>query len=147
MQIDGILSDRFAVVSDDVSLAQAAARMLDLDTDVLAVRNEGVLVGTLSVHDLALAGYGGGCDPHLACVADVLTPRIAFCPLGTDLEAALHLMNEMGVEALLVGEPEGEAVLLGLVTRRRVLEALADPDLVPRGPLPEHVQRVRGQTL
>ncbi len=119
MQIDGIMFDRFAVVADDVSLAQAAARMRDLDTDVLAVRNEEVLVGTLSVNDLALKGYGGGCDPHLACVADVLTPRVAFCPLGTDLEAALRLMNEVGVEALLLGQPiRGGASLARSPARR-----------------------------
>ena len=135
----------FGVVSDSASLQEAAVLMRDRETCVVAVEQGGRIAGTLSQRDLALKGYGEGRDPDKDSVAMVMTPRFALCPLDTDLIAALRLMGEYGVDALLLGAPSKRIV--GLVTRLQVLEELADPDKEPRGPLPEHVRRVRGNPV
>lgn len=145
MKVEGILADSFEVVPDSAGLQQAAVLMRAWGTDVLAVRQDERIVGTLSQRDLAFKGYAEGRDPHETAVAMVMTPRIAACPLEADLRTALRLMDEQGVDALLVRASSEKPV--GLVTRLQLLQGLAEPDKASRGPLPEQVRRVRGNPV
>jgi CBS domain-containing protein len=145
MKLEDILAADLVVVSEGASLEQAAALMRARRTDVLAVQQDERIVGTLSQRDLALKGYAEGRDPHETATATVMTLRVVTCPLEADLPAALRLADEQGVDALLVRARSGE--LIGLVTRLQLLEGLAEPDILPRGPLPEQVRRVRGNPV
>jgi predicted transcriptional regulator len=145
MQVSDIMIDHFAVVPKSASLRQAALSMSEHDTDVLLVEQGMRVVGTLSWRDLALKGYGEGRDPDKDPVAMVMAQKIASCPLDSDLTTALRLMIDQGVDALVLGDPPETAI--GLVTRARVLEELADPSKEPHGPTPPQVNRVRGNPI
>lgn len=143
MHVDDLMTDDFPVIAEGASLQQAATLMDQRGIDVLAVRESDRFLGTVSRHDLASGGCGGGHDPRSTAVAEVMSRRIASCPVDADLHTALKRMAEQEVEALFVRAPTDRVI--GFLTRLRVLEALAWPDDRPRGPDPEHVRRVRGE--
>jgi CBS domain-containing protein len=75
------------------------------------------------------AGFGApfvpeSLDPN-TCAGDVMTTPATTAPADLPLAGAIHLMVEHGVKALPVVDAQGQ--LVGLVTRRRVLQALAQP--------------------
>lgn len=142
MNVSDILDKDFRAVPDRASLRQAAALMREEQAEVLVVIEGDRTVGTLSQRDLALAGYGEGRDPDEDFVDSVMTRHLVSCPLDTELITALRLMTEQDVDALVLGEPPDR--IIGLVTRVRVLEELADPATESRGPVLEEVKRVRG---
>lgn len=144
MKVNDIMVEPVAAVPDDASLSQAAALMIDRGLTVLAVERGKDLVGTVGGPELVLA-CAEGRPPEATPVSALMQARVAFCPVDTDLRAALALMAEDSVEALLVRSPKG--AVIGLLTRLRVLEGLAFPDDEPHGPAPEHVRRVRGESL
>jgi CBS domain-containing protein len=145
MQVSDIMIDDFVVVPDTASLCHAALSMREHDADVLLVEQGKRVVGTLSWRDLALKGYGQGRDPDKDLVAAAMAQKIASCPLESDLTTALRLMIDEGVDALVLGDPPETAV--GLVSRTRVLEELADPSKESLGPTPPQVNRVRGNPI
>lgn len=142
MQLQDLMLDPVPAVSEDVSLRQAAALMRDQDVSVLAVLKGPEIVGTLSQRDLVLEGCATGRAPDATAVSAVMTRRLAFCPLGADPGDALRMAEESGAEALLVRADADQVI--GLVTRLRLLEALAHADVETRGPVPEYVRRVQG---
>jgi predicted transcriptional regulator len=142
MQVNDIMVDPIAAVRDEADLREAAALMIDRGLTVLAVERGEDLVGTVGLPELALA-CAEGRPPEETSVSAFMRARVAFCPVDADLRAALALMGEEDVEALLVRSPKG--AVIGLLTRLRVLEGLAYPDDEPHGPAPEHVHRVRGE--
>jgi CBS domain-containing protein len=75
------------------------------------------------------AGFGAPLVPESlgldACAGDMMTAPATTAPADLPLAAAIHLMAEHGVKALPVVDAQGQ--LVGLVTRRRVLLALAQP--------------------
>jgi CBS domain-containing protein len=145
MQVSDIMIDNFAVVPESASLRHAALSMSEHDTDVLLVEKGERVAGTLSWRDLALKGYGEGRDPDQDPVATVMAQKIVSCPLESDLTTALRLMIDQGVDALVLGGPPETAI--GLVSRTRVLEELADPSKESLGPTPPLVNRVRGNPI
>jgi CBS domain-containing protein len=145
MQVSDIMIDNFAVVPESASLRRAALSMSEHDTDVLLVEQGERVAGTLSWRDLALKGYGEGRDPDQDPVATVMAQKIVSCPLESDLTTALRLMIDQGVDALVLGGPPETAI--GLVSRTRVLEELADPSKESLGPTPPQVNRVRGNPI
>ena len=75
------------------------------------------------------AGFGApfvpeALDPN-TCAGDLMTTPATTAPADLPLAGAIHLMAEHGVKALPVVDAQGQ--LVGLVTRRRVLQALAQP--------------------
>ena len=145
MQISDIMIGNFVVVPDSASLRQAAVSMGEHGSDVLLVERDERVVGTLSWRDLSLKGYAEGRDPDKDSVATVMAQHIASCPLESDLTTALHLMIDQDVDAVVLGDPPEKAI--GLVSRTRVLEELADPSKDPLGPTPPPVNRVRGNPV
>jgi CBS domain-containing protein len=142
MQVSDIMVDPVASVSEDETLRRAAGLMAEGGLSVLAVRRGEALVGTLGQGELARA-CAEGRPPEATPVSALMRARIAFCPVDADLRAALALMTEQEVDALLVRSPKG--AVIGLLTRLQVLEGLAYPDNEPHGPAPEQVRRVRGE--
>lgn len=142
MQLQDLMVEPVPSVSEDASLRQAAALMRDQDVPVLAVLRGPEVVGTLSQRDLVLEGCATGRVPDATAVSAVMTRRLAFCPLGADPGDALRLAEESGAEALLVRTDVNRVI--GLLTRLRLLEALAHADVETRGPVPEYVRRVQG---
>jgi CBS domain-containing protein len=142
MQVNDIMVDPVTAVAEDESLRRAAGLMAERGRSVLAVERRDVLVGTVGQRELALA-CAAGRPPEETPVSQIMRTHIASCSVDADLRAALAQMTDEGVDALLVRSPKG--TVIGLLTRLRVLEALAFPDDEPRGPAPEYVHRVRGE--
>lgn len=143
MHVDDIMTKDFGIVADSASLQQAAALMGERETDVLAVGDRQHIAGTLSWRDLAIGGCAQGRDPRSTPVSAVMTRSVVFCSLEAELPATLEKMERARLDALFVTGASDRVV--GVVTRRRVLEALAHPDDQPRGPVPEQVKRMRGE--
>jgi CBS domain-containing protein len=96
------------------------------------------------------AGFGAPIVPEgldlAACAGDVMTTPVTTAPADLPLSGAVHLMAEHGVKALPVVDAQGR--LIGLVSRRRVLQALAQPAPAP-GAAPDpaaHAMPSQGDT-
>jgi CBS domain-containing protein len=145
MLAEQVMTDDFGQVSDSASLREAANLLAEGGTDVLAVRRGEEIVGLVGFRELAIEGYAMGRDPELTPVSSIMTHPSLSCAPDADLTPLVARMTDQGLEAVAVRSASGNVI--GLVTRRRALEALAFPDEEPRGPMPDHVKRVRGDNL
>jgi CBS domain-containing protein len=144
MRVRELMRRELPVVADEASLQEAGALLLESGAEVLPVARQDLLVGTVGYRELALGGCAAGRDPRRTRVAEVMSAGPARCLPDADPWAALELMREQGVAVLAVGESPERAE--GYLLLPRLLEALARVERRPKGPLPEHVRRVRGDT-
>jgi predicted transcriptional regulator len=144
MHVNDLMIEPVDPVAADADLRRAAALMIERGLPVLAVGRGEDIVGTVGRSELVLA-CAEGRPPEETRVSEVMRARLVSCPVDADRRAALALMTEQDVDALLVRSAAG--AVIGLLTRLRVLEGLAYPDDRPHGPTPEQVRRVRGQPL
>jgi arabinose-5-phosphate isomerase len=133
-------------VSAATSLQDAARLMRRAGHAPLLVLEADQLVGTLSAWDLSVRGCAEGLAPGQAAVGQVMSRDPVRCSPDLDLREAGGLMRKRGVEALVVCDEEDHPV--GVLTLLRVLELLAGPPFArARGPIPETVERVRGDAF
>ncbi|MFO8152332.1 CBS domain-containing protein [Thioalkalivibrio sp.] len=133
------------VLPPEATLVEAGRALQAAATPVLAVIQDGALLGTISERDLAVKGCGAGLKPEDVNVAAICERRPAVCPSATRLSQALGMMQKRSQPWLLV--LDGEERLAGVVSLNALISVLAD--LVPEegsGPEPGYVRRVRGGT-
>ncbi len=126
MQLKGLVGGSAEVIGPEVTLLEAAQRMMDREVGYLGVISRRELVGILTEHDLVEA-VAADADPGVATVADWMSaaPDTMSCEISVR-EAATWLL-EAGYHHLPVME-DGE--LLGIVTVKDLLWAMLDTQLV-----------------
>jgi CBS domain-containing protein len=85
-----IMATTFAMVDSQMSLAEAARRMIEIDTGCACVVDGGELVGMISERDL-LRYLSQGAEPG-ASVADRMTRHVLTASPGTSLPEAMAVM-------------------------------------------------------
>jgi CBS domain-containing protein len=98
MDVGDLMATTFAVVSPEMSLAEAARAMIDADTGAAAVVADGALVGMISERDLlrCLSEYAdaGG------SVADRMTRHVLVGSSSTTVPEAMAMMVDGHVRHL-----------------------------------------------
>jgi len=90
MDLADIMATTFATVSPDMSIAEAARRMIEIDTGAAAVIDEGALVGMITERDL-LRFLSAGASPE-AKVTDRMTRHVLTASASTTLPEAMAMM-------------------------------------------------------
>jgi len=108
MNVDEIMSRRFAVIPDQASLRDAAGMMRRFDVGVLPITSTGKLVGILTDRDIVVRGIATGCDPDQTRVADFMSRGVITCHAGDSIDHAIDTMAEHRVRRLVVLNLEQE---------------------------------------
>ena len=90
MDLAEIMATTFATVSPEMSLAEAARHMIEIDTGAAAVMVDGAMVGMISERDL-LRYLSAGAEPG-AMVADRMTRHVLTASSSTTLPEAMAMM-------------------------------------------------------
>jgi len=108
MKVDEIMSERFAVISDQASIREAADMMRKFAVGVLPVSKTGGLVGVLTDRDIVVRGVAAGHDPNQTRVIEIMTPGVITCHAGDSIEQAIDSMSAHRVRRLVVLNLEQE---------------------------------------
>jgi CBS domain-containing protein len=90
MDLADIMATTFASASPEMSIAEAARRMIEIDTGAAAVIEDDSLVGMISERDL-LRFLSAGASPD-AKVADRMTRHVLTASASTTLPEAMAMM-------------------------------------------------------
>jgi CBS domain-containing protein len=90
MDLADIMATTFATVSPEMSIAEAARQMIEIDTGAAVVIAEGSLLGMISERDL-LRYLSAGAE-HGATVADRMTRHVLTAGVSTTLPEAMAMM-------------------------------------------------------
>lgn len=120
MQLSALVSGKAEVIGSEVSIAEAAARMVDQTVDALAVVSDRSVVGLFTQHDLTEA-VAEGAD-YDEPVVDWMTEAPDTFPPDMSVDEAVAWLLETGYRHLPV-MAEGE--LLGIVGIRDLMWSLA----------------------
>jgi CBS domain-containing protein len=121
----------------DQHLGEAAGRMQRADLPLLPVVDGDEIVGVVTGAIVERARTGSDDGAAIGKVRDHLSKRFAYCYDTDDAEAALTVMNENGVDFLLVADAEN--LLVGIVMRDRLVEILGRHN--PGGGKPRSLNR------
>ena len=111
--VQDVMSTSVEFIEGDCTLAQAAARMRDLDCGFLPIRNDrdGVHQGVITDRDIALRAVAEGMDPCSTSVNAIKSDRVLSCFRSDSLEKAAKTMGHQQVYRLLVlDDPEHHRV-------------------------------------
>ena len=90
MDLADIMATTFATVSPEMSIAEAARQMIEIDTGAAVVIHEGSLLGMISERDL-LRYLSAGAE-HGATVSDRMTRHVLTATASTTLPEAMAMM-------------------------------------------------------
>jgi CBS domain-containing protein len=90
MDLADIMATTFATVSPDMSIAEAARHMIEIDTGAAAVIDEGALVGMITERDLLRFLSAGAATE--AKVHDRMTRHVLTATASTTLPEAMAMM-------------------------------------------------------
>ena len=102
MMIHDLMSRNVECVNPETSLAEAAARMRDLDIGSLPVGESDRFVGMLTDRDIAIRAVAEGCNPKTTRVSEMMTPGVISCYEDQDVTDAAGIMKEKKVRRLIV---------------------------------------------
>jgi len=108
MKVAEIMNERFAVISDQASVRDAAEMMRKFDIGVLPITKSGELVGILTDRDIVVRGVAAGRDPNQVRVKEFMTPKVITCHDSDSIEKAAEVMSANGVRRLVVLNLEQE---------------------------------------
>ncbi len=114
MQIKDVMTRDVAAVSPDITVADAATQMKELDVGPLPVCDGERLVGMITDRDITTRATAAGQDPQATRVKDVMTPDVLFCFEEQDVDEAAQLMQQKKVRRLLVLNRDSR--LVGMVS-------------------------------
>jgi CBS domain-containing protein len=116
MELAEIMATTFAVVSPQMSLAETARHMNELDTGAAAVLEDGDLVGMISERDL-LRYISQGAEPG-ALVSDRMTRHVQTASPSTPLPEAMAMMVDGRFRHLPIVEQDR---VVGMVSMRDLM--------------------------
>lgn len=87
-------------VGPDTPITEIARMMRDHDIGAVPIGENDRLIGMVTDRDLCCRGLANGSDVGKMTARDVMTSGIIYCREGSELEDALHLMEEKQVRRL-----------------------------------------------
>lgn len=108
--MDKIMTKGVEMIESDISIADAADRMRELDIGALPVCEGSNLVGMITDRDITIRAVADCKDPAATKVAEIMTQGIIYCYEDDDIDLAGRMMEEQGIYRLLVLNSENEPV-------------------------------------
>lgn len=99
-QLKALAGEKTGALAPSDSVATAAERMRELDTESLPVAEDRKLVGVVDQRNPDCKIGGKGHDPHAWQVGEIMSRDIPFCYEDEDCEAAKRMMEERGLDYL-----------------------------------------------
>lgn len=99
MQVKDAMTADVRLIDPDVTLAEAARTMSEIDAGILPVREEDRLVGMITDRDIAVRGIGAGLGPD-AKVREVMSHEVKFCYDDDDVEDVSRNMADIQLRRL-----------------------------------------------
>lgn len=118
MQVQQIMSTQVEYIPTNTTLAQAAKKMLELDTGFLPIGDspQGRLQGVITDRDITVRGVATGKNPEQTTVDQVKTDKVLYCFQDEDVSAAANNMQDQKVYRLIVLNNRDEKRLCGVVS-------------------------------
>jgi CBS domain-containing protein len=113
MKISEVMTRDVRIADPDMTIAEAAQLMAELDAGVLPVANSERLIGMLTDRDIAIRGIGQGLGPKTK-VSEVMTQDVKYCYDDDACEDVAKNMGEIQVRRLPVVNREKR--LVGIVS-------------------------------
>lgn len=143
MQVRDLMTKEIGAVNPLTTVKDAARKMKELRTSLLAVATDTGVIGTLTARDIAVRAAAEGRDPKQTPVEDVMSLGIIICFEDEKVEQALDTMMSKRVSQLPVLDRErhlvGRLCLEDLVfqphARSAVEQVLRDPARIPGAPV------------
>ncbi|BCJ89392.1 inosine-5-monophosphate dehydrogenase [Terrihabitans soli] len=99
MKISEVMTREVRVAGPDMTLAEAARLMEELDAGVLPVSNSERLIGMVTDRDIAIRGIGQGLGPK-AKVSEVMTEDVKYCYDDDSCDDIARNMGELQLRRL-----------------------------------------------
>ncbi len=115
MKVREIVSGHVCQISSSAMLSEAAERMRALRLSALPVVENNQIVGMVTKREVAVKSGAAGVDPSTTPIREAMTRQSAFCLQDDDVETAARIMEENGVQRLIVLGPDRKAV--GVLSR------------------------------
>lgn len=100
MQVRDLMTKEIGAVKPLTTVREAARKMKELRTSLLAVATDTGVIGTLTARDIAERAAAEGRDPKQTPVEDVMSLGIIVCFEDQGLEEALDTMRSKRVSQL-----------------------------------------------
>tara|TARA_R110002096_G_scaffold181342_2_gene358968 strand:- start:23211 stop:23690 length:480 start_codon:yes stop_codon:yes gene_type:complete len=114
MLVKDIMSHFVTTIDEEASLKEAASKMRDHDIGCLLVSRDDNLSGIVTDRDITCKGVADGMDIDAMIVSDVMTRDVIWCAENSDVEDALHIMENNQIRRLPV--LDGEKTLVGVLS-------------------------------
>ncbi len=124
MQLKEFINSRVETVQSTDTLAQAAAKMRELDVGSLPVCDGDQLIGMITDRDITIRAVANGKEPTVATVAEVMTPEVLWCFEDDEVQDAARIMQEHQVRRILVLNQAKE--LVGITSLGELATATGD---------------------
>lgn len=127
MRLNEIMTRDVEVIHPEATVAQAAAKMRELNVGPLPVCDGRRLVGMLTDRDITVRATAKGHDPEHTKVRDVMTPDVVYCFEDDSVEDAAQIMEEKQIRRLVVLNRDKD--LVGIVSLGDVAVHTGDEEL------------------
>ena len=97
-----VMSNDPIIFSPDMTLKQAAEKMLEYDFGFIPVGENDRLTGTITDRDIVIRGVAKGLDPNNTAIEEVMTRAILYCYEEDDIEKVGKMMGDLRVRRLVV---------------------------------------------
>jgi CBS domain-containing protein len=114
LHVRDVMTHGVEVISPDAPLAEAAAKMRNLDIGPLPVVEGGRLVGMITDRDITVRSIAEGADPTKVRVRDAMTPHMVACYEDQTIDEAATLMETNQIRRVVVLNRDGQ--LVGIVS-------------------------------
>jgi CBS domain-containing protein len=114
MKLMDVMTRNPEVIRPDATLAEAAAKMKELDVGPLPVCDGTRLLGMITDRDLTVRATAEGRDPNTTPVKDVMTADVVTCFEDQDVREAARIMQEQQIRRLVILDRDKH--LVGIVS-------------------------------
>lgn len=114
MKIKEVMNPSAEMVSPNMSVYEAADKMLNENIGFLCVGDNNQLQGTLTDRDIVIRAVAKGKDLRDTKVSEIFTDTLEYCEVDKDVDEAAQLMSQQQIRRLPVLDQNKQ--LVGIVS-------------------------------
>ncbi|MGZ3723511.1 MAG: CBS domain-containing protein [Bdellovibrionales bacterium] len=114
MRIMDCMTKEVELATPQMTLVDAAKKMLEGDFGFLPIAQNDRLIGVVTDRDIVVRGIAKGLDPKISNVREIITDEVLYCFEDQTVEEVAHNMGENQVRRLPVMNREKK--LVGVVS-------------------------------
>jgi CBS domain-containing protein len=110
MKVKEIMTPDVEIISPDITIQEAAAKMKELNVGILPVGENDKLIGMVTDRDITLRCTAEGKDPNSTYVKHAFTDHVKYVFEDASLEEASKVMEDNKIRRLIVLNRDKRAV-------------------------------------